>query len=58
MGIAVRQWPKERRIDQAEDGHRRANTQTKHAHDGGSKPWRLVNKADGLAEVVWQGHAA
>ena len=58
VGIAVRQRPKERRIDQAEDSRRRPDPQTEYAHRRGGKPWRLVNEADGLTEVVWRRHAA
>ena len=58
MSIAERQRSKKRGVNQAEDGRGRADAQTEYADRRRGKPRRLVNQADGLADVVVQRHAA
>jgi hypothetical protein len=58
MRIAKRQRSKERSIDEAENRGRRPDTETEDRDRGNREPRCLLNQADCLADVVWQGHAA
>jgi hypothetical protein len=58
MSIGIRQWPEERRINQAEDCGRRPNAETEHTDRCRGEPRGFTNQAERLSNVVWQGHAA